>query len=104
MNKAQPIKQLPSNEDWLILEAEFHQFNQAKLFNYFTNPKLLPLWWAPEAKFNTRVGGEYHLSWPSTGWHLRGNYIEFDPPDKISFTWNWDHEPYLPERTVTVNT
>ena len=45
----------------------------------------------------------YHLSWPLMDWHLRGTYLAFEPGERISFTWCWDHERDTPTRYVGVH-
>lgn len=67
-----------------------------------TEPSWITRWWAQEAETDVRPGGDYTFSWPAMGWTLRGTYTVVDAPDRLAFTWNWDHEPDVPERTVTM--
>ena len=73
----------------------------SRVFAHFTEPNLLTLWWPEEARLDARTGGDLELSWPAMNWTLRGRYLEF-APERLRFTWRWEHEPDLPERTVTV--
>ncbi len=93
---------LPSDPDRLVLTGEFPQFSPQRLFEYWTHPVLLTLWWPPEADVEPQVGGAYHLAWPRQDWHLRGHYTVFGPGQALAFTWAWDHEPDTPQRTVTL--
>jgi len=71
------------------------------VWRMWTEPELLTRWWPDQAEVD-EVGRTLHLSWPRMEWHLRGRILEFEPPRRLVFTWRWDHEPELPERTVTV--
>jgi len=96
-----PVREIETNPDSLTFEATVAA-TAAVAFSYFTRPELLAAWWAPEAKINAQPGGEYVLSWPSQGWHLRGEYTDFAPGERLAFSWRWDHEPQLPTRLVSV--
>lgn len=67
------------------------------LFDYWTRADLLTCWW-PEA---AEVGnGLYHLAWPRLERTLLGQVTVFEPGQTFGFTWKWDFEPQLPERSV----
>ncbi len=68
----------------------------------FVDPGRITSWWPDEAEIDARVGGTYILQWPAMEWTLRGVYTKLDPGGVVAFTWSWDHEPDVPERTVRV--
>ena len=96
------VQQLPSAADRAILTAEYEHLLPARLFECFTDPALLAVWWAPEGEVDGRVDGAYHLWWSQMNWHLRGTYSEFAPGERLTFSWKWDHETELPARTVAI--
>jgi uncharacterized protein YndB with AHSA1/START domain len=96
------VQILPSPPDHVLIQADFSNTTPQQVFEYFIKPDLLSKWWPQQAEVDARPSGAYHLSWPGMNWHLRGVYREFVPGEKLTFTWKWDHEPQLPERTVEV--
>jgi uncharacterized protein YndB with AHSA1/START domain len=91
---------VPSDAARLVVQAEFPRLAPAALFEHFTRPELLRLWWPESAEVDPQPGGRYHFAWPGPNWHLRGEFTEFAPPARLAFTWAWDHEPDLPARHV----
>jgi uncharacterized protein YndB with AHSA1/START domain len=63
---------------------------------------LLSTWWPDGADTDPTPGGTLHLWWDGPGWHLRGRYLEVEAPERLAFTWRWDHEE-LPARRVTID-
>jgi uncharacterized protein YndB with AHSA1/START domain len=98
----QAVVQQESGPEKLIVTSFYPGASPALLFKYWTQPELLRQWWPPEADVDARPGGQYHLSWPSMEWNLRGTYTAFEPGRTLAFTWQWDHEPHTPGREVTV--
>ena len=92
-NHANQMHQLPTGNDQLVLEGDFEGFTKQELFDYWVTPSLLTQWWPEEAELNPCKGGAYKFSWPSMGWVLEGKYLEFEPAQKLGFTWKWNHEP-----------
>ena len=88
--------------DDLTIEHAFAGVDADDVFQFWVNPALLQTWWPSSAQVEPHVGGSYEFQWPQMDWVLRGEYVEFDPPDRLAFTWHWDHES-LPERLVTVD-
>lgn len=87
------VSELPSGPETLIVSADFPRLPPDRLFQYWTDPGLLTMWWPPEAEIDPRVGGAYHLAWPTRDWHLRGIYTEYQSGERLAFTWKWDHDP-----------
>jgi uncharacterized protein YndB with AHSA1/START domain len=90
------MHQLPSGNDQVVLEGDFEAFSRQELFDYWVTPTLLTQWWPKEAEVIPGKGGTYKFSWPSMGWVLEGKYLEFEPGEKLGFTWKWNHEPDRP--------
>lgn len=86
----------------LILISEFPQVSSPLLFEHFTKPELLKLWWVPRAHIDLRVGGEYVFQWDKPDWVLRGNFTHIVPSRALGFTWHWDHEAMRPVRQVDI--
>jgi uncharacterized protein YndB with AHSA1/START domain len=96
------VTQVPSSPETLIVSGPFLTLSPQAMFDAWTQPELLTRWWPQVAEVDLRPGGEYHFSWPSMDWHLRGSYTVVEPPHRLAFTWNWDHED-APERTVVMH-
>lgn len=71
------------------------------LWRLWTEPDGLTSWWSDRADVDL-AGRTLHFEWPGMDWHLRGRILEWLPERRLTFTWRWDHEPTLPERTVAV--
>lgn len=93
---------MDAGPDELAFEIDLDGPDPQTVFDFLIEPARLARWWAPQAEINARPGGEYVMSWPDQGWHLRGEYTDFDRPVRLAFSWRWDHEPDLPTRHVTV--
>ncbi len=96
-----PVMQVPSTPDKVVIVGEFPHCPPHILFDYWTMPRLITLWWSKEAEIDARLDGTYHLSWPKRKWHLRGRYTTFDPGKELAFTWKWDHLPSTTQVNVT---
>jgi uncharacterized protein YndB with AHSA1/START domain len=97
-----PMSDMSKTTDRLILEGRFTAFTPDELFQHWTNPELLTLWWPEAAEVESREQGRYRLTWPTMGWELTGVYTEFIPGQRLSFTWQWTHEPEA-QREVTLS-
>lgn len=94
------IIELPqSSPTRLLLEARFSTDPQT-LFTWLTQPEKLVLWWPQEADVEAQQDGAITLKWPAMQWTLTGRWLVFTP-ELLKMTWNWTHEPDLPERTVS---
>jgi uncharacterized protein YndB with AHSA1/START domain len=94
------VQQLDTDTSRVLMQATVTEADPARVFDYWVQPDLLAKWWPPEA--HIEPGGSYRMMWPAMGWTLRGTFMAFERGKKLIFTWKWDHEPDLPERTVTV--
>ena len=87
--------------DKLKLTAFFPAISPDQLFAYWTEPTLLVQWWPQEVvQLETKNGGSYHFSWPQMNWQLKGQFSDFVPAKRLSFSWHWEHEPEVPTRQV----
>lgn len=96
----QAVVQQASGPEQLVVTSFFRGVTQHDLFRQWTQPNLITQWWPQQAEIAAQQGGEYHMSWPSMNWDLRGTYTTYEPDRKLAFTWRWDHEPDSPTRTV----
>ncbi|GCE12476.1 SRPBCC family protein [Tengunoibacter tsumagoiensis] len=94
------VQQRPSDPTTLVIETLFCHTSAETVFNYLTQPALLQQWWPQEATIEPCCGGQYHLSWPQMNWHLRGQYLCFEPGARLTFTWHWDHDEEGTSETV----
>lgn len=92
-----------SAPDRVIIAAHYPQFTPQRLFDAFTQADLLTRWWSPAAETEPRLNGAYHVWWEKLGKSLRGTYREFESGKRLTFTWKWDEDPEMPERTVTID-
>jgi uncharacterized protein YndB with AHSA1/START domain len=98
------VAQITTPVNTLVVEAEYANMTPGRLFEYWTQPGLLTSWWPQEAEIDGRVGGAYHLGWSAMGRHLRGHYTDFEPGQRLGFTWRWDHDPAEePTRHVSIS-
>ena len=81
-----------------------------RIFAILTEPPELAKWWephgftTPEIHLDLRAGGTYRLTMqPPDGdvFHLSGEFLEVQPPGKLSFTFRWD-EPAPDDRETVV--
>lgn len=97
------MKQIPSAPNTAIVSGDFEQFSPMELYHHFTLPERIVRWWPQVAEMEVRIGGAFHLSWPSNDWHLRGEYTALDPGAHLGFTWHWDHDPsHIPAKQVDI--
>ena len=89
----EPVNQLASSREVLVVSSVFPSTTPDTLFTYWTQNDRMQSWWPQEAEIEPRNGGAYHLAWPAMQWHLRGHYTTFEPGRQLTFTWMWDHEP-----------
>ncbi len=70
-----------------------------RVFEACVDPELLAKWWgprdftSPSLELDVRPGGRYRIAMqPPDGelFHLRGEYREVDPPERLVFTFEWE--------------
>jgi uncharacterized protein YndB with AHSA1/START domain len=97
------VEQIPTPNDKVVIEATYPGVTPEELFRYLVEPQLLTQWWPPQAETDPQMGGAYHLKWLEMDWDLRGHYNLYEPPHRLGFTWQWDHEPEIPTRHVSID-
>ena len=82
----------------------------ARVFAAFITQDELAEWWGPKGftspsiDLDPRVGGAYRIAMqPPEGdvFHLSGEFLEVDPPDRLSYTFRWE-EPTPDDRETVV--
>lgn len=70
----------------------------AVVFDALTAPDAIARWWGPDpgpvlvAETDIRVGGRYRVRFrmlDGTEHESAGEYLEVDPPQRLSMTWRW---------------
>jgi uncharacterized protein YndB with AHSA1/START domain len=83
----------------------------ADVFRAMTDELKLARWWGPRGFTTPRIdldprpGGSYEIEMqPPEGepFHLRGEFLQVDPPDRLVYTFRWD--PPDPDDRETVVT
>lgn len=83
----------------------------AKVFEAWTQPEVLALWWGPhhtrvtEAEIDARKGGRFRivLAEESGPQHeVSGTYAEVVPPERLVFSWAWTNAPERVSRVTVV--
>lgn len=73
-----------------------------RVFDAWLDPNLRKQWWCaapdmecPSAEIDATVGGGYRVAMRKGDeqWVTFGEFIEIDRPNKLVFTWNWEHDP-----------
>ena len=81
-----------------------------RVFAAFLTQDELAEWWGPKGftspsiDLDPRVGGAYRIAMqPPEGdvFHLSGEFLEVDPPDRLSYTFRWE-EPTPDDRETVV--
>jgi uncharacterized protein YndB with AHSA1/START domain len=79
----------------------------AEVFAWWTDPEKLAKWMSPvgaaEASVDLRVGGSFRVVMRGAGMEIEhlGEYLEFDPPRRLVFSWRSPYTGSEPSR-VTV--
>jgi uncharacterized protein YndB with AHSA1/START domain len=104
-------KEQRSPETTLKVRRTF-QAPRERVFRAWTDPVELGRWFAPSDEYSTvvpvlelEVGGKYCVEMHHQGGNVHrvsGTYREIKPPEKIAFTWRWEHDPEVEESLVTI--
>jgi uncharacterized protein YndB with AHSA1/START domain len=82
----------------------------ARVFEACIDPEQLAAWWGPAGFTSSRIeldaqeGGRYRIRMqPPDGdaFHLRGGFVEVDPPHRLVYTFEWE-EPDPDDRETVV--
>src|SRR5262245_38583048 len=86
---------------------------RALVFHMHCDPDELACWWgpkgftAPAVEVAARVGGRYRITMqPPDGapFHVRGEFVEYDPPSRLAYTFRYDEpDPDDRETVVTIS-
>ena len=82
----------PSN-DRLVLQGGFEGYDPSELFAMWVVPDFLMRWWPEVAEVRSGEGGHYKFSWPGRNWILEGDYLVWEPGNRLMFTWKWNFDP-----------
>ena len=84
-----------------------------RVFAACIDPEQLARWWGPAdftssgVELDARAGGRYRIRMqPPEGeaFHLRGEFVEIDPPRRLVYTFEWEQpDPDDLETTVTLS-
>jgi len=86
--------------------------SRERLFTALTTPAAILRWFGPpgvtnlDAQVDLRVGGRYRFTVKGMNdgpiFHVSGEYLEITPPERLRFTWKWDHsDPAEPEMNIS---
>jgi len=83
-----------------------------RVFRAWTDAKELALWFAPSTEYTTivteldlRVGGKYKLEMHHKAGNvhtINGTYRMIKPPEKLVYTWRWQHDTAGPDSVVSI--
>lgn len=100
--------------------SRFIRAPRQKVFEAWIHAELRRKWWRTHngngltaCEIDARVGGRYCMKQigggcestdedPNFEWIMNGEFLEVDPPRKLVFTWNVNHEPPCIDERVTI--
>ena len=71
------------------------------VWEFFVDPEKLTRWKGMKADLDPTPGGIYRCE-VIPGHTARGEFVEFDPPHRLVFTWGWENESAVPPGTSTI--
>ena len=71
------------------------------VFEFLVDPEKLLRWMGTEADIEPRTGGRFWLNVNGND-KAEGQYLEVDPPNRVSFTWGWVDSTDVPPGSSTV--
>ncbi|HLM08384.1 MAG TPA: SRPBCC family protein [Thermoleophilaceae bacterium] len=99
-NQTQTTRVASQGEREIVTERVFDAPRE-KVFQAFTDPKLIPHWWGPRGvtttveKMDVRVGGDWRFTCdgPDGATAFRGTYREITPFELVEQTFEWEGMP-----------
>jgi len=99
-NQTQTTRVASQGEREIVTERVFDAPRE-KVFQAFTDPKLIPQWWGPRGvtttveKMDVRVGGDWRFTCdgPDGATAFRGTYREITPFELVEQTFEWEGMP-----------
>ena len=102
---------MPDTPTGSLLEMAYVlRADRERVFDLFTEPADLPLWWGPRGfstpvvELDLRIGGRYRFSMqPPEGdlFHLTGEFLDVVRPGRLVYTFCWE-EPTPDDRETVV--
>ncbi|GAA1391312.1 SRPBCC domain-containing protein [Luteococcus peritonei] len=77
-----------------------------EVWRAWTRAELMRDWFSPtpdspsHVEVDARPGGHYRAL--MAGFFVHGTYFQVQQPHALAFSWQWEHEPHVPESTVHV--
>lgn len=71
------------------------------VFDFLIEPEMMLRWMGTEADLKPEPGGTFWLKVTGTN-VASGTYVEVDRPNRVIFTWGWDHSSDVPPGSSTV--
>lgn len=71
-----------------------------KVFPYLVEHKLLATWIGEESWNDPRLGGVFRLKFGEST--VSGEFVEFDPPRRVVYTWGREEGDSMPPGSTTV--
>jgi uncharacterized protein YndB with AHSA1/START domain len=72
-----------------------------EVYPYLADSRQWARWQGVEASHDPRPGGLFRLQM-ANGSTARGQFVDLDPPHRVTFTWGWVDHPGLPPGSTTV--
>ncbi len=100
--------------------SRFIRAPRQRVFDAWVKPELRRKWWRTHrgegltaCEVDARVGGRYCMKQigggcespgedPDYEWIMQGEFLEVDPPRKLVFTWNVNHDPPTVDERVSI--
>ena len=92
----------PPGETERVLEYETRiAASPETVFQFFTDPAKMVQWMGTDATLDPRPGGVCRIS-PTGHAVMSGEFLEVDPPRRLTFTWGWETELFAtpPQSTL----
>lgn len=72
-----------------------------EIWPYLTDPARYARWMGTDVELEPEPGGTYDVRMKE-GLRASGEFVELDPPNRLVFTWGWDHDPVVAPGTTRV--